>query len=1575
MARIAPRCRHGRAHDVGGFPADSGIIERGTSLALRCEPHLSPSIVGLRSGSPSRAARCAALALAAVVLTLDGRRQCHAADEGVSFHRDIAPLLRARCQGCHQPARLEGGVDLTTAAGLLGAGDSGQPIVVPGDPDGSELLAQVTPDADGVAMMPQKGEALTADERELLRRWIAEGAKIDSGGVRPEFDQVHPPEYSRPATISALDVSPDGKLLAVSGINETLLLDARAAARGVRVIVRRLIGQAERIESLRFSPDGARLAVAGGLPGVFGELQIWNATTGELQVSHAVTGDVLRGVAWAPDGSRVAFGGADTNLYVVDAATGEQALEQGAHADWVLASAFSADGQFVVSGSRDQTLKLIETRDGRFVDNITAVSPGVPGGMIYSLVRHPQLDMVAVGGSEGVPRTYLIHRQVERKIGDDSNLVREYPPLPGRIFSVAISPDGKRLAAASSDGDRGRVDVFAVPEAIQAPEDVRLIQGKVSTERTAEETARLAAYHRTGAVRLASASGGMGPAYALAFLPDGKQLVVGGGDGVLRFVDAKHGTIANAVMPFPASGKFASAPAPSPSAERAGERGQAGTRIVNSPRAPLRQGEGSGEEANEPTPVEFLTDVMPILAKVGCNAGTCHGAREGKNGFALSLRGYDPEADYRALTDDFAARRVNRALPDASLMLLKPSGGVPHGGGVVLEPGSRRYEIVRRWIEEGAQFHRDAARVVAIDVTPLNPVVQSPGETVAVRVAARYSDGSRRDVTEDAFIESGETEVATADAGGTVTAVRRGEAPILARYEGAYAATTLTVMGDRRGFESSAPPVYNRIDALVDAKLARMKIAASPLCTDEEFLRRVTLHLTGLPPTADDVRAFAANARPSREKRQAVVERLIGGDDYIEHWTNRWADLLLVNGKFLGAEGAAAYRGWIRTAVAENWPYDRFVRELFTASGSNREHPAASYFKALRTPEMIGETTTQVFLGVRFNCNKCHDHPFERWTVNDYYGWAAYFKDVHLKADPASGDRKIEGSAVESAQPLFEIVSDRSGGEVRHVRTGLPTAPRLPYPAGDSASDGATLRHQAAAWLTSPANRYFASSFVNRVWAHLTGVGLIEPIDDIRAGNPPTNPELLDWLTAEFIAHDFDVQWLIRTICESRTYQLSSATNPWNEDDQRNYSHALPRRLPAEVLYDAVHRAVGATTHLPGVPAGTRAAALPDAMLELESGLLSKLGRPARESGCECERTSDLQLGPVMALVNGPTFAAAIDDPDSELAKLTAATTDDRALVTEVYLRILNRPPTEREIDEGAAILASPDDDRPEIAAALARRVAELDPGFEAWRRANRPIAWTPLALREATGSMDAAFEVLDDGSILATRASGKGSFRIVADAPLSTLRGLRLEVLADERLPGRGPGRAGNGNFVLSQLRVSESSPDFPRDVRRLKFRTAEAGFNQSGYDVGGAIDARPETGWAVDGATGQNHTAAFTLSRPIKCDENSQLVIELDHQYDAEHLLGRFRLSVTADEPPLLRPEAPAELRPLLAAAPGALSPADINRLRAHYWSLDAKYVELKRAEELLANPRLSAVQDLAWALINSPAFLFNH
>jgi WD40 repeat protein/mono/diheme cytochrome c family protein len=510
---------------------------------------------------------------------------------------------------------------------------------------------------------------------------------------------------------------------------------------------------------------------------------------------------------------------------------------------------------------------------------------------------------------------------------------------------------------------------------------------------------------------------------------------------------------------------------------------------------------------------DFIRDVSPVIARLGCNAGTCHGAKEGKNGFKLSLRGYDPETDVRSLTDDLASRRVNFASPDESLMLLKAVAEVPHEGGRRTTVDSKYYRILRQWIANGATLDLKAPRVAKIQVLPQDPVVQKIGSRQQMRVVATYADGAVREVTAEAFIESGNTDVATSGPAGLITTLRRGEAPVLARYEGNYAATTLTVMGDRSGFVWQQPPAWGKIDDLVAAKWKRMKIEPSELCTDLEFIRRVYLDLIGLPPSPEEITAFLNDQRETRIKREAVVTSLIGRPEYVDFWANKWADLLQCNSKFLGTEGAELFRSWIRKEVEKNTPYDQFAREILTASGSTRENPAASYWKILRTPAEAMENTTHLFLATRFNCNKCHDHPFERWTQDQYYHLAAYFAQVSFKEDSASEGRKVAGNDVESGKPLFETVTDAKEGDVTHLRTGKIAPPDFPFPARHETKEKAARREQLAAWITTPDNRFFASSYANRLWGYLTGAGIIEPLDDIRAGNPPRNPALLEYLS------------------------------------------------------------------------------------------------------------------------------------------------------------------------------------------------------------------------------------------------------------------------------------------------------------------------------------------------------------------------------------------------------------------------------------------------------------------------------
>lgn len=679
-----------------------------------------------------------------------------------------------------------------------------------------------------------------------------------------------------------------------------------------------------------------------------------------------------------------------------------------------------------------------------------------------------------------------------------------------------------------------------------------------------------------------------------------------------------------------------------------------------------------------PYPVSFVRDVMPVMSKLGCNAGTCHGADAGKNGFKLSLRGYDPAFDHAALTDDLAGRRFNRSAPEQSLMLLKPSGVVPHQGGVLTHAGEPAYELLKEWIAGGVALDLDAPRVVSIELAPVNPQIPLPGMRQQMTVLATYSDGAKRDVSAEAFLESSLAEVAEVNKQGLITAVRRGEAAVLARFEGNYAATTVTVMGDRSGFVWQEPPVNNYVDVLVYDKLRRTKIAPSELAGDAEFLRRVYLDLTGLPPQPETIRAFLADTRETWIKRNELVDRLIGSPEYVEHWTNKWADLLQVNRRFLSEKGAWALRDWIRRAVDANMPYDEFVHTILTASGSTFENPPAAYMRVLREPVDAMENSTQLFLGVRFNCNKCHDHPFERWTQGQYYHLAAYFAQVKRKPGQSAED---------------EVIYDTPGsGEVAHVKTNQPVEPSFPYQHPGAVPSSSNRREQFAAWVTAKENPYFATSFVNRVWSYLLGVGLIEPVDDVRAGNPPSNPELLKALTDDFVAAGFDVEHLVRRICTSRTYQHSIVPNRWNEDDGINYSHAVARRLPAETLYDAVHRATGTSPHLPGLPAGFLATQLPDSNVPLPGGFLDLFGKPPRESACECERSGGVVLGQALTLVNGPVIAEAIADGNSRIAKLTAQFSDDGQLVEELFLAILCRPPTAAERQAGSDAIKAGDD-------------------------------------------------------------------------------------------------------------------------------------------------------------------------------------------------------------------------------------------------------------------------------------------
>ncbi|HTN77124.1 MAG TPA: DUF1553 domain-containing protein, partial [Pirellulaceae bacterium] len=713
-------------------------------------------------------------------------------------------------------------------------------------------------------------------------------------------------------------------------------------------------------------------------------------------------------------------------------------------------------------------------------------------------------------------------------------------------------------------------------------------------------------------------------------------------------------------------------------------------------------------------------------------------------------------------------------------------------------------------------------------------------------------------------------------------------------------------------------------------------------------------------------------------KRDALVDQLVGSRAFVEHWTNKWADLLQVNRKFLGEEGSVALRNWIKDAVATNKPYDKFAYEVLTASGSNIENPAAGYWKTLRDPAETMENTTHLFLAVRFNCNKCHDHPFERWTQDQYYHLASYFAQVGRKEDPSFAGQKIGGSAVEGAVPLVEVIYDSGNGEVKHDRTQQISVPAFPYAHGDVAPATATRREQLAQWITSSNNQYFAKSYVNRLWGYLFGRGIIEPIDDIRAGNPASNPELLDALTKDFIEHQFDMQHILRTICKSRVYQHSVAANQWNSDDELNNSRAVPRRLPAETLFDAIHLATGSTPRLPGVPAGFRAAELPDAGVSLP--FLEDFGRPVRESSCECERSTGMVLGPIMKLVNGPTVADAIADPNNALTQLFQKEPDDKKAIDEVFLRFLGRLPTHEEVQLSTEVLHAAGGEHEALVAQLANYEKTLPAKQAEWEKnASGEVVWTPLEVSDFKSLAGATIKKLDDRSVLVEGNIAKDTYTVTLATDLQQITGLKLEALPDATLAAGGPGRAKNGNFVIHEITLNAAAKANAAAASKVDLTTATADFSQESWQVAGAIDGNEGTGWAISPEFNKPHFAIFETRNDIAHEGGSLLTLSLvQHYADGQHTLGKFRISATTSKRPLNANKLPEPIVVALKVPADQRSPEQAKLLSDYYRTLDGELTkltaDLQRSAEQLKNQRLVGLQDLAWALINNPAFLFN-
>lgn len=690
----------------------------------------------------------------------------------------------------------------------------------------------------------------------------------------------------------------------------------------------------------------------------------------------------------------------------------------------------------------------------------------------------------------------------------------------------------------------------------------------------------------------------------------------------------------------------------------------------------------TAEKMEAPLPINFANQVVPIFTKLGCASGGCHGKIQGQNGFRLSLLGHDPRFDYDNLLKESRGRRVMPAAPDASLLLTKATGRVPHGGGKKMEPDSEEYKIIRRWIASGLPYGQPNDPIVTgISVYPSHRIVDRKAQQQLV-VLAHYSNGVTEDVTRRAQYESNDTELATVSESGLVTAQSlTGQAAIMVRFSG-YVTVFQAVIPRPGPAVSFTFPEDNPIDKATAKKWRELNIVPSDVCSDEIFIRRAYLDITGTLPDAEAVTRFVADSDPN--KRAKLIDQLLDTPEYAYYFANKWADILRVKrrGQSERAFGTFAFHAWIRDSLAADKPYDQFVRELLTAAGDETSCPPTVWYKEVRTAENFVDDVSQVFLGQRLACANCHHHPYEKWSQDDYWGLAAFFGRVGIKNLPVPGDA--------NQQAQRQVVFVRPDGTVTNKRTGQPAAYKPLETAPLTVDRGQDPRNAFAQWMTQPNNPFFAKALVNRYWAHFFGRGIVDPPDDMRVTNPPSNPELLDVLAQHFVQNKYSLKALIRLICTSRTYQLSAVPNEFNASDKQSFARYYPRRLQAEVLYDAVSKLTGTPASFPGLPgdrfAPNRAIMLPDE--SFSSYFLDVAGRPQRISACECERVNEASLAMTLHLLNSQEVQDKIARPGGRADLLSRDPRPDADKVTELFLLATAQRPTPEQLQKALEHIA-----------------------------------------------------------------------------------------------------------------------------------------------------------------------------------------------------------------------------------------------------------------------------------------------
>lgn len=665
------------------------------------------------------------------------------------------------------------------------------------------------------------------------------------------------------------------------------------------------------------------------------------------------------------------------------------------------------------------------------------------------------------------------------------------------------------------------------------------------------------------------------------------------------------------------------------------------------------------EQASDERPVSFHLDVMSVFMRAGCNTGSCHGAARGKDGFRLSLFGFDPNGDYFRTTREQATRRINLANPESSLLLEKAIGAVPHTGGKLFDKDSEYYATLLRWLETGAnQDEGEVPRCQNIEIYPPKAVLEGEGAQQSFIVKAFYSDGTTRDVTNLAVFMSNNDNSAPIDADGLCTASKRGEAFVMARFETHTVGSQVIVLPKELQYEKPQI-VGNYIDELVGAKLHKLRILPSEVCSDEEYLRRATVDITGKLPTEEEYQEFIADT--SDDKRAKLVDRLLERKEFSEIWAMRWAELLMIKStNTVSQKSAFLYYSWLTEQISNDVPLDQMVREILTASGGTFSSPATNYYEIERDTLKTAENVAQVFMGLRTQCAQCHNHPFDRWTMDDYYGFAAFFSQIGRKNTEDYRER---------------IIYDRRSGDVRHLVDNRVMEPKF---LGGVVPDmkGRDRREVLAEWLTAPENPYFASSVANRVWASFFGVGIVDPVDDVRVSNPASNPELYETLGNKLIEYNYDFKKLVRDICASTAYQRKTLPNDSNRSDTKNFAYAHVRRIPAEQLLDCISAATNHDEKFGGLPLGASAVQIADG--RTSNYFLTTFGRSQRETVCSCEATTSPTLSQALHMLNGSATQGKISQGKLVEGWVKEGLSED-AIIEKIFIRCLSRKPSAEE--------------------------------------------------------------------------------------------------------------------------------------------------------------------------------------------------------------------------------------------------------------------------------------------------------